>query len=344
MLRSLRFRVPALFLIGIVLSGVVAARPRVGFFQNYVQNRVARRAAAERDRPREPVRRAGDCALDQDRPPVPLSATDLEAASGNSIYYVGRRSSSRTTRACAGCRTGSSPTGARRACARSTSAPPGADKTYFAVGRACARRGQRYGVLVVATPKDELRDAWLTLMQRLGIAFLVGIAVVGGARLVPLAAHHAAGARARGRGGRGRRRPLRRRAAAAGEDEIGRPDAPVRRDGQAAQRGRGARAQLPHDRLARAAHAADRDPRPCRRAARGAGRGPGAARAVARGDRARVHTARAARRRRARPRQARRPPLHRPARGGRHAGAARAGLRGVRRGGAAAEHRLPVRR
>ena len=40
--------------------------------------------------------------------------------------------------------------------------------------------GQRYGVLVVATPKDQLRDAWLTLVQRLGLAFLVGIAVSGG--------------------------------------------------------------------------------------------------------------------------------------------------------------------
>ncbi len=33
--------------------------------------------------------------------------------------------------------------------------------------------------MVVATPKDQLRERWLTLMQRLGIAFLVGIAVAG---------------------------------------------------------------------------------------------------------------------------------------------------------------------
>ena len=36
-----------------------------------------------------------------------------------------------------------------------------------------------FGALVVATPRDQLRDRWITLMQRLGIAFLVGIAVSG---------------------------------------------------------------------------------------------------------------------------------------------------------------------
>ena len=57
--------------------------------------------------------------------------------------------------------------------------PPGTGKTYFAVAAPVLVEKQRYGVLVVATPKDELRDAWLTLMQRLGLAFLVGIVVSG---------------------------------------------------------------------------------------------------------------------------------------------------------------------
>src|SRR3954471_1191582 len=179
MLRSLRFRVPALFLIGIVLSGVVAAATAVVFFQNYVQSR-------SRDELRQNAiglshlyAQQAIFALDQDRPPVPLSATDLEAASGNKIYYVGQRIFLQDN------------PGLRRLPDRfvpdwrTTSVrsfdftPPAAGKTYFAVAAPVLVEKQRYGVLVVATPKDELRDAWLTLMQRLGIAFLVGIAVSG---------------------------------------------------------------------------------------------------------------------------------------------------------------------
>ena len=54
------------------------------------------------------------------------------------------------------------------------------------------------------------------------------------------------------------------------------PRRPLPRDGRTARRDRGARAQLPHDRLARAAHAADGDSRPRRGDARRAdGRRPG---------------------------------------------------------------------
>jgi signal transduction histidine kinase len=180
MLRSLRFRVPALFLIGIVLSGVIAAVTAVGLFQNYVQ-----------DRTRDELRRNASGlahlyvqqakeALDQDRPPVPLSAKDLELTSGNSIYYVGAPIFLRDN------------PGLRRLpdrfvpdwhTTRTRSfdfVPPGQNgKTYFAVAAPVLVDGTRYGVLVVATPKDQLRDAWLTLMQRLALAFLVGIAVSG---------------------------------------------------------------------------------------------------------------------------------------------------------------------
>jgi two-component system, OmpR family, sensor kinase len=40
-------------------------------------------------------------------------------------------------------------------------------------------RGQVFGALIVAEPKDELRDQWLTLIERLALAFVVAILVVG---------------------------------------------------------------------------------------------------------------------------------------------------------------------
>src|SRR4029077_20591555 len=106
-----------------------------------------------------------------------LSAKYLEAASGNRIYYVGqpiflqdnpglRRLPERFV-----------PDWRTTAVRSFDFKPPRSEKTYFVVAAPVLVEGQRFGVLVIATPKDELRDAWLTLMQRLGIAFLIGIAV-----------------------------------------------------------------------------------------------------------------------------------------------------------------------
>ena len=36
-----------------------------------------------------------------------------------------------------------------------------------------------FGYLIVAKPKEELRDAWVTLLSRLAIAFLFSLVVVG---------------------------------------------------------------------------------------------------------------------------------------------------------------------
>src|SRR5205814_3286337 len=45
--RSLRFRLPALFLVGIVLAAVVAALIAVRFFQDYTRTRAAHEVRAE---------------------------------------------------------------------------------------------------------------------------------------------------------------------------------------------------------------------------------------------------------------------------------------------------------
>ena len=120
------------------------------------------------------------------------------------------------------------------------------------------------GAIVVAKPTAELRDRWTTLIERLLLAGLVGLAVAAAlgfylSRRITKPVE--ALAEAANQIAEGRYDvdipPVRSR------DEIGHLGA-VRRDGHAAAGGRGARAQLPDDGLARAPHAADRDQRPCR--------------------------------------------------------------------------------
>src|ERR1700757_548627 len=89
MLRSLRFRLPAFFLIGIVLSGVIAAVIAVGLFQNYVQDHARTELARNATGLAHIYEQQALNSNEQGRGPVPFSAKDLEATSGDSIYYVG---------------------------------------------------------------------------------------------------------------------------------------------------------------------------------------------------------------------------------------------------------------
>src|SRR5207344_362679 len=142
-------------------------------------------------------------------------------------------------------------------------------RRYLAVARPFEENNVRFGVFAVAKPRAELQAQWVTLLQRL----LFGI--VGGLLAVPTDLRPDARARGRRRPDRGG--PLRRRDP---RHSVGRRDRAPRRalsgDGRAPRRGRRAGAQLPDVRLARAAHPADRDPRPRRRPTGGRRRGPGA--------------------------------------------------------------------
>src|SRR5918911_1509809 len=73
MLRSLRLQLPALFLLGIVVSGLVSASIALRLFQSYAQNR-------SREQRQLYVRRAGF---------QRLSAKNLELATGDRIFYDG---------------------------------------------------------------------------------------------------------------------------------------------------------------------------------------------------------------------------------------------------------------
>jgi signal transduction histidine kinase len=178
-LNSLRFRLPALFLIGIVLSGVVAAATAVGLFQNYVENRTRdelRRNAAGLALLYEKQAKAS---LDQNRLPVPLSAKDLEASSGNRIYYVGANLFLRGHPGLRPLPDRYVPEWRLGRVQTFEFTPPGTSARYFAVASPLRLDKELFGALVVATPKAQLRHSWITLMQRLGIAFLVGIGVAG---------------------------------------------------------------------------------------------------------------------------------------------------------------------
>ena len=179
MLRSLRFRLPALFLAGIALAGLVSTAIAVGLFQDYVRDRsladLRREAAGLTQLYAEQAIRA----IDEDRPAPAFAAPKLEKATGNRLFYVGARIdlgqkavlTELPQRVVPHWRTN-----------RATSfefVPPGEERTFLAVAHPLRLHGKVFGAIVVATPKAELQDRWLTLIQRLALAFLGGIAIAG---------------------------------------------------------------------------------------------------------------------------------------------------------------------
>ena len=181
MLRSLRFRLPALFLLGILLAGVIAAVTAVGLFQDYVEDRT-------RNELRREARGLADLyaiqavrTIDEDRPPAEFARIRLERASGNRLFYVGAPLQLSGAAVLPPLPERLVPDWRDGRVHDFEFVPPGASETYVAVAHPLKlhRKAPAFGALVVATRKDELRDRWITLMERLGLAFVVGIAVAG---------------------------------------------------------------------------------------------------------------------------------------------------------------------
>jgi two-component system OmpR family sensor kinase len=178
MLRSLRFRLPALFLLGIVLSGVIAALIALRLFQGYVLTRSKAQLRREAIGLTEVFARQAITANNTGE--VPRIAKQLERATGDRLFYIGldpvalpnrNIGLDRLPRDTVDWRSGRTIT--------FEFTPPGDDRRYLAVARPL-RLGQKspaFGDLIVATPKTELTRRWVPLLKRLAIASLGGILV-----------------------------------------------------------------------------------------------------------------------------------------------------------------------
>jgi signal transduction histidine kinase len=168
-LRSLRFRLPALFLLGIVLAGVVATLIAVRFFQSYTRTHAATELRAELVgivRLYEQQAGGGQVfklALGRDKvfwvpvvpgasllagplPELPRSVVSLAKLGGDK--------------------------------------PPSFDfhvrsGAYLGVGQVVRLAGFPVGALVVAKPESALRSRWVQLAWELALAFGIGIPVAG---------------------------------------------------------------------------------------------------------------------------------------------------------------------
>ena len=177
MFRSLRFKLPAIFLLGLALSGLVATVIAARLFQDY-----AREQTIDELR-REAVGIAVLYAENAGR--ETLSAGALEEATGDRLYYVPFAAGIELFPAQQfGLR--SLPSDAVDSAALEQSGaitfeftPPNEDRPFLAVASPLGIGDTTFGAIIAAKPVTELGERWVTLAQRLAIAFLGGLLVAG---------------------------------------------------------------------------------------------------------------------------------------------------------------------
>jgi signal transduction histidine kinase len=180
MLRSLRFRLPALFLLGIVVSGVIAAAVALALFQGYARQQLLTKLRREANGLTELYQKQAIAANDTGARTLRFAPAQLERATGDKIFYVGANvfpdqvsGLRQLPQNSVDWRAGKKRTFEFR--------PPGFKRTYLAVLQPMrlAPKSSPFGALVVATPKTEITSGLQPLAERLGLAFIGGIFVAG---------------------------------------------------------------------------------------------------------------------------------------------------------------------
>jgi signal transduction histidine kinase len=173
MLGSLRFRLPALFLLGIVLAGVVASLISIRFFQSYTRARAVDELKSESV---GIVQLYASAAGRENVPPGRL----VRALGGDKIFWLPAFKGATLLQGIKPI-----PTGAITLDLARLQGPAVVDVTikrkhYLAVVRPL-RLGESnlFGALVVAKPQSQLRSRSITLIERLALAFGGGVIVAG---------------------------------------------------------------------------------------------------------------------------------------------------------------------
>jgi signal transduction histidine kinase len=180
MLSSLRFRLPALFLVGIGVSGLIATAIALALFQNYARQQLYTKLRREANGLTQLYERQAIAANDTGAKTLSFAPAQLEKATGDKIFYAGASVFPDQL------------TGLRQLPQKAVDwrsettrtfefRPPGFNRTYLAVLQPLrlAPHSAPFGALIVATPKTEITSSLRPLVGRLALAFVGGILVAG---------------------------------------------------------------------------------------------------------------------------------------------------------------------
>src|SRR5579872_64170 len=177
MFRTLRFRLPALFLAGVVASGLVAAAIAFQLLQQYTLDR------ARSDLRREAAGITDLYSLWATVANEPLPTKTVERTSADQVYFVPRAEGIQLFYAKGLVQLPRNTIDMSKVLqGRSiafTFTPPGQKHSFLAIARPLDLHGTIVGALVVAKPKDQFTASVVPLLERLALALLGGLGVAG---------------------------------------------------------------------------------------------------------------------------------------------------------------------
>jgi two-component system, OmpR family, sensor kinase len=181
MLGTLRFRLTALFLIVVLVFGLVSIALAVRLFQDVTRSQSVRELRREAVGLAELYAEAALRSSEVGSEAPEFAAENLEAASGNELFYVGTSifpgqhfGLARLPAAALG----DVELDTQRLVTFEFTPPDGEHRLIAAAQPVRLARGtEPFGHLVVGKPVTELREQWLTLLGRLTLALAVGIAL-----------------------------------------------------------------------------------------------------------------------------------------------------------------------
>jgi len=181
MLGSLRVRLPALFLLGIVLAGILAALISLRLFQTYTRGQSVAELQREASGLSALYADAALRAADEGSGAIDFAASKLELATGDRIFYVGASLFPGQDSGLKRLAESSVPAKVRDLKGRETFefTPPGSSRSYLAASQPVRLEpeSEPLGAIIVAKPRTELRDQWVPLVWRLGAAVLIGVGI-----------------------------------------------------------------------------------------------------------------------------------------------------------------------
>src|SRR5919108_739364 len=179
MLRSLRFQLPALFLLGVVIAGLVSAAIALRLFREYAENRGRAQAYTELKKESSGLTQLYGQQAGRKR----LSAKRLELVTGDKIFYQPRARGLDLFPGQGRAFT-PLPKGVLNPQARIPERgitfvfrPPGARNRLLAAARPLRVGDTVFGAIVVTKPETVLNQQWLALIERLLLAFAGGVVV-----------------------------------------------------------------------------------------------------------------------------------------------------------------------
>ena len=180
MFSSLRFRLPALFLLGIGVSGLIATAIALALFQDYARQQLLIKLRREANGLTQLYEKQAIAANDTGAKTLTFAPAQLERATGDKIFYAGANVFPDQV---SGLRQLPQNSVAWRSEKVQTFEfrPPGFKRTYLAVLQPLrlAPRSAPFGALIVATPKTKITSSLAPLLGRLALAFVGGILVAG---------------------------------------------------------------------------------------------------------------------------------------------------------------------